>query len=76
MFYYWLIKATYANNNDWIGPILISAIFSPLKHSKEKDDYVEFFKTLGIRILVGDNYNAKHAICLSTLISPKRRQLK
>ena len=46
------------------------------EHSIKKDDYEEFFKTLGNRFLAGGDYNAKHTIWGSRLMSPKRRQLK
>ena len=70
------IQATNVYVNDWIGPIQLSAIYSPPKHSIKKDDYEEFFKTLGNRFLAGGDYNAKHTIWGSRLISPKGRQLK
>ena len=43
------IQATNVYINDWIGSILISAIYSPPKQSIKKDDYVIFFQTLGNR---------------------------
>ena len=42
------IQATNVYVNDWIGPIQLSAIYSPPKHSIKKDDYEEFFETLSI----------------------------
>ena len=66
----------YVYINDWIGPILISAIYSPPKLSIKKDDYVEFFKTLGNRFLAVCDYNANHTIRESRLISTQGRQLK
>ena len=65
------IQATNIYIRDWIGRILIFAIYSPSKHyGINKEDYVEFFKTLGNRFLTSVDYNAKHTNWGSRLSSP------
>ena len=57
------------------GPLQISAVYSPPRHTVKKEDYIAFFKTLGNRFLAGGDYNAKHINWGSRLTSPKGRQM-
>lgn len=60
---------------DWSGPIIISAVYSPPKHTIKQEDYEDFFKSLGLRFIVGGDFNAKHTFWGSRIITPKGRQL-
>lgn len=70
------IQATTVVVEDWSSPITISAIYSPPKHAISKDSYVAFFKTLGHTFLTGGDFNAKHTMWGSRLITTKGRQLQ
>jgi len=69
------IQATNIVVEDTIGPLLISAIYSPPKHNIKMDTYVNFFKTLGCRFIAGGDYNAKNTIWGSRLTTTKGREL-
>jgi len=60
-------------NENWKGPVIVSAIYSPPKHAIDKDEYLNYFSSLGHRFIVGGDYNAKHLY--SRTILPKGRQL-
>ena len=69
------LQATNIIVEDWHGPVSISSVYSPQKHNIKKDKYKEFFKTLGHRFLACGDYNAKHTVWGSRLITTKGRQL-
>lgn len=69
------IQATNICIEDWIGPLTVSAIYSPPRHSIKKEQYTEFFTSLGGRFLVGGDFNAKHTCWGSRLTTPKGREL-
>ena len=69
------IQATNVVVNEYAGPLQITAVYSPPRHTINKEEYIQFFKTLGNRFLAGGDYNAKHTNWGSRLISPKGRQL-
>lgn len=69
------IQATSISIEDWNGPLTVTAIYSPPRHTIAKNQYQEFFNTLGNRFLAGGDYNAKHTHWGSRLITPKGRQL-
>lgn len=55
--------------------VVISSIYCPPRHNITKDQYIDFFATLGIKFLVAGDYNAKHPFWGSRLTTPKGRQL-
>lgn len=69
------IQATSVVIEDWVGPITISALYSPPKHSINQDQYESYFKTLGNRFIAGGDYNAKHGQWGSRVANTKGRQL-
>jgi hypothetical protein len=69
------LQATSVQIEDWKGPLTITALYCPPCHSINKDQYQQFFHTLGKRFLVGGDFNAKHTHWGSRLINPKGRQL-
>lgn len=69
------LQATSLSVMDWHGPLTITAIYSPPRHSINSEQYTQFFSTLGNRFLAAGDYNAKHTHWGSRLITPKGRQL-
>lgn len=61
--------------NEWKGSLTISAIYCPPRHTVKKDEFSNYFKTLGKRFIAGGDYNAKHPLWGSRLTTPKGRQL-
>lgn len=55
--------------------MVISSIYCPPRHSIKKEQFIDFFSTLGNKFLVAGDYNAKHTFWGSRLITPKGRQL-
>ncbi|KAG5310119.1 RTJK polymerase, partial [Acromyrmex insinuator] len=54
------LQATSIMIEDWSGPLVISAIYSPPKYAISQQLYTEFFESLGHRFIAGGDYNAKH----------------
>lgn len=54
----------------------VSAIYSPPKHKVTKEQYDEFFNTLGPRFIAGGDWNAKHVHWASRLTNTRGRELK
>lgn len=71
------LQATSVTMEDWFGPITVAAIYCPPKHTINKHQYTQFFKTLGYRFIAGGDYNAKHPWwgSRSHTPTPKGRQL-
>ena len=55
--------------------ITVASIYCPPRHSIKLEQYVEFFQTLGNKFIAGGDYNAKHTIWGSRLVTPKGRTL-
>lgn len=45
---------------DWSGLIIVSAIYSPPKRTIRKEEYKNFFKSLGTRFVAGGDCNVKY----------------
>jgi len=60
---------------DRSGRITISATYSPLKHIIKKEQYINFFKTLGNRFIAAGDYNAILTYWRSRLILPEGPEL-
>lgn len=56
-------------------PLTISSVYCPPKHSITKEQYEEFFNSLGNRFIAGGDYNAKHTQWGSRILNPKGRVL-
>lgn len=69
------IQATNIVIQDWNGPLTISALYSPPKHNINKEQYLDYYKTLGKRFIAGGDYNAKHTFWGSRIITQRGRQL-
>lgn len=53
----------------------VAAIYSPPKHPIKSSEYIDFFKHLGQRWIIGGDLNAKHRNWGSRLNSPKGNEL-
>ena len=69
------IQATTILVKDNLGPITVTAIYCPPKHSIKRHQYEHFFNSLGPRFIVGGDFNAKHPLWGSRTTNPKGRQL-
>ena len=58
-----------------VGDLTLSSIYCPPRFSVIKEQFEEFFNTLGDRFLACGDYNAKHTYWGSRLMNPKGRQL-
>ena len=69
------LQATSVSVEDWNGPITISALYCPPKHSIKKTQFIDYYKTLGKRFMAAGDYNAKHTHWGSRTITYKGKQL-
>lgn len=69
------LQATSVVVEEWNGPITISAIYCPPRYIIKKEQFQQFFKTLGQRFIAGGDYNAKHQQWGSRLSTTKGREL-
>lgn len=69
------LQATSIVIEDWNGPLTLSAVYCPPKHTISNDQFSDFFNTLGTRFIAGGDYNAKHLYWGSRLINPRGRAL-
>jgi hypothetical protein len=60
---------------DSTGPITVSAVYLPPKHTVKQVQLAAFYSTLGRRFIAGDDYNAKHTDWGSRLITPRGRDI-
>lgn len=67
------IQAT-SINLPYIG-VTISALYCPPRHNICKDQFLDYFNTLGPKFIAAGDYNAKHTFWGSRLITPRGRQL-
>jgi len=69
------LQATSITIEEAHGPLTISAIYCPPKHNNKAEQFQEFFSTLGNRFIAGGDYNAKHLMWGSRIITSKGREL-
>ena len=55
--------------------IKIASVYCPPKHNLKATHFVSFFQTLGPCFIVGGDYNSKHTLWGSRLITSKGREL-
>ena len=67
------IQATSINMPD--SRVTISSIYCPPRYNINREQFLDYFKTLGPRFIAAGDYNAKHTFWGSRLITPKGRQL-
>ena len=69
------LQATSVTIQDSVGKLTIAALYCPPRYSIKEDQFSQFYKTLGIRFIAAGDYNAKHTLWGSRIISPKGREL-
>ena len=69
------IQATSVSVHDTNGPVTITSLYSPPRHSIHSNQYSDFFKSLGHKFIVGGDFNAKHSLWGSHSLNPKGREL-
>ena len=57
------------------GFITFAAIYCPPRHSINMDQYKNYYQSLGNCFIAGGDYNAKHTVWGSRIVSPKGRIL-
>jgi hypothetical protein len=60
---------------DWVGPLTITAIYCPPKHTIKAEQFQRFYASLGHSILAGGDYNAKHTHWGSRITTLRGREL-
>jgi endonuclease/exonuclease/phosphatase family metal-dependent hydrolase len=60
---------------DSTGPLTVSAVYLPPKHTVKQVELAAFYNTLGRRFIAGGDYNAKHTDWGSRLITPLGREV-
>ena len=67
------IQATSVNISE--NKTTISSVYCPPKYNINRDQFTDYFSTLGPRFLAAGDFNAKHTFWGSRLITPRGRQL-
>jgi hypothetical protein len=70
------IQAATIGIQDRNGTFNVSAVYSPPKHKITVEQYNELFNTLGVRFIVGGDWNAKNLYWGSRLTNTRGRELK
>jgi hypothetical protein len=55
--------------------LTIAAVYCPPRHNIKKEDYRNFFSTLGQKFIAGGDYNSKNTLWGSRLTTTKGREL-
>lgn len=69
------IQATSIKVKGFPHETSISAVYCPPRHNIKREQFVEFFDTLGPTFIAGGDYNSKHTLWGSRLITTKGREL-
>jgi hypothetical protein len=69
------IQATTLNIKTKKYKIAVVSLYSPPRHNIKAERYVELFKTIGSRFIIGGDFNAKHTHWGSRHITIKGREL-
>jgi len=69
------LQATSIVIEEWSGNCVFTAVYCPPKFAINKEQFSEFFKSLGSKFLAGGDFNAKHTQWGSRLITMRGRQL-
>jgi hypothetical protein len=60
---------------DSTGPLTVSAVYLPPKHTVKQVQLTAFYSTLGRWFIAGGDYNTKHTDWGSRLITPRGREI-
>ena len=63
------IQATSVSVTGFFHKITIAAVYCPPRHNRKEEKFAAFFQTLGPRFLAGGNFNSKHTLWGSRLIT-------
>jgi hypothetical protein len=69
------LQATSLSVEDSTGPLTVSAVYLPPKHTVKQVQLAAFYNTLGCWFIAGGDYNAKHTDWGSRLITPLGREV-
>ena len=69
------LQATSIIVDEWNGPLTVSAVYCPPRHVITKDQFQQFYVTLGNRFLACGDYNAKNIHWGSRITTPRGREL-
>lgn len=70
------LQATTVRVEDRSGPLNLSAIYCPPRHTINEKMFTDFFTSLGSRFIAGGDWNAKHTYWGSRLTVTRGRELK
>jgi len=69
------IQATTVSVSGLFSEITIAAVYCPLRHNLKEEHFAAFFQTIGPRFLAGGDFNSKHILWGSRLITTKGLEL-
>jgi endonuclease/exonuclease/phosphatase family metal-dependent hydrolase len=69
------LQATSVSVEDSTGPLTVSAVYLPPRHTVKQEQLAAFYNALGRRFIAGGDYNAKHTDWGSRLITPRGREV-
>lgn len=61
---------------DWVGPLAVTSVYCPPRHSITENSFNTFFSALGGRFIAGGDWNAKNTCWRSRLTVTRGRELK
>ena len=70
------LQSTSVTINDSVGKLIIAALYCPPRCYIKEDQFRQFYDTLAARFIAAGDYNAKHTLCGSRIISPKESHAK
>jgi hypothetical protein len=70
------LQATTIRVEDRSGPLNLSAVYCPPRHTIKEAMFTRFFESLGNRFIAGGDWNAKHSHWGSRLTTTRGRELK
>jgi hypothetical protein len=69
------LQATCLSVEDTTGPLTVSAVYLPPRHTVKQVQLAAFYSILECRFIAGGDYNAKHIDWGSRLITPRGREI-
>ena len=69
------IQATGVTTKNTCGKLSIAALYCPPSFSIKVENFCQFYRTFGNKCMPAGDYNAKHTIWGSRILTPKGREL-
>lgn len=69
------LQASAITIEDWQGPLQVAAVYLPPKHTLKEEVFSSYFQTLGVRFIIGGDWNAKHTTWGSRVTNTRGREL-